>query len=291
MSANEFPLDVIAHDIEVSTQELRIPSIQEIAQAEPKPFPSRPNAPTLTGVESLKSTPVPFFSSSTVATTSEKVPNINTYPFEAVGRLNFRWRGKRYFGTAWAVSPMGLITAAHNICDKEDGESWASIEEKDWSSDVVFNLRYSDGKAAETFRITKVYILRGWTEGGTTMYDLAACVTERVMDGVNPIPFAANFPLQENSAYTSIGYPGERLPGYDFNGQVMWESMGDYVEGVQDQHYTVGSILSRGASGGPWWVKINDTYCVNGLTSGGNDTTNTSPYFGEGLKRLYAKIK
>jgi len=83
------------------------------------------------------------------------------------------------------------------------------------------------------------------------MYDPAACVTEQPMH-FTAIPIAANFPLQKDPTYTSIGYPGQRLGDYDFNGKVMWKSMGDYVRGVIDQSYTVGSILSQRASGGPW---------------------------------------
>jgi V8-like Glu-specific endopeptidase len=289
MSAKESPLDIITHDLAVSTQEQRLPSIQEIAQAQPKPFPARPDAPASTNVEALKSAREPFFSTPTVVTTSEQVQDLDASPFEAVGRLNFQWRGKSYFGTAWAVSPTGLITAAHNVCDKDSGEPWTSIEEKDWSSDVVFRPQYNDGHSAGTFRIKRVYILRGWTDGGTTMYDLAACVTDQPMH-FTAIPIAANLPLQVDPLYASIGYPGQPLGGYDFNGKVMWKSMGDYVKGVIDQSYTVGSVLSQGASGGPWWVKISGKYYANGLTSRGGATTNSSPYFGTGLKDLYEKV-
>ncbi len=289
MSAKESPRDIITHDLAVPTQEQPLPSLQEIAQAEPKPFPARPDAPASTNDELLKSAGEPFLSVPAIVTTSEQVRDLRPRPFEAVGRLNFQWRGKSYFGTAWAVSPTGLITAAHNVCDKESGEPWTSIEEKDWSSDVVFRPQYNDGQSAGTFRIKRVYILRGWTDGGTTMYDLAACVTDQPMH-LTAIPIAANLPLQKDPTYTSIGYPGQPLEGYGFNGKVMWKSMGDYVSGVQDQSYTVGSVLSQGASGGPWWVKMSGKYYANGLTSRGGATTNSSPYFGAGLVDLYKKV-
>jgi V8-like Glu-specific endopeptidase len=289
MSAKESPLDIITHDLAVPTQEQRLPSIQEIAQAEPKPFPARPDAPASTHIESLNSAREPFFSTPTVVTTSEQVQDLDVSPFKAVGRLNFQWRGKSYFGTAWAVGRTGLITAAHNVCDKES-EPWTSIEEKDWSSDVVFRPQCNDGHSAGTFRIKRVYILRGWTDGGTTMYDLAACVTEEQMHLI-AIPLVANVPLEESQTYASIGYPGQPLEGYDFNGKVMWKSVGDSVNGVKDQYYTVGSILSQGASGGPWWVNIGGKHYANGLTSRGGATTNSSPYFGAGLEDLYKKVQ
>jgi len=288
MSSAESPLDIITHDLAVPTLELGLPSIQEITQAEPKPFPARPDAPASTNGELLKSAREPFFSTPNVVTTSERVQALDASPFEAVGRLNFQWRGRSYFGTAWAVSPTALITTASNVCDKESGEPWTSVEEKDWSSDVLFRPQYNDGRSAGTYRIKRVHILRGWTEGGTTMYDLAVCITDQPMH-LTPLPIAANIQFQERSVYTSIGYPGQPLGGYDFNGKVMWRSMGDYLKGVSYQHYTVGSILSQGASGGPWWVKISGSNYVNGLTSRGGATTNTSPYFGTGLVELYRK--
>jgi len=63
MSAKESPLDIITHDLAVSTQEQRLPSIQEIAQAQPKPFPARPDAPASTNDELLKSAREAFFNS------------------------------------------------------------------------------------------------------------------------------------------------------------------------------------------------------------------------------------
>ena len=153
MSSAESPLDIITHDLAVPTLELGLPSIQEITQAEPKPFPARPDAPASTNGELLKSAREPFFSTPNVVTTSERVQALDASPFEAVGRLNFQWGGKSYFGTAWAVGPTGLITAAHNVCDKESEEPWTSIEEKDWSCDVVFRPRYNDGYSAGTLRI------------------------------------------------------------------------------------------------------------------------------------------
>ena len=63
MSAKESPLDIITHDLAVSTQEQRLPSIQEIAQAQSKPFPARPDAPASTNDELLKSAREAFFNS------------------------------------------------------------------------------------------------------------------------------------------------------------------------------------------------------------------------------------
>ena len=87
MSSAESPLDIITHDLAVPTLELGLPSIQEIAQAEPKPFPTRPDAPASTNGELLKSAPEPFFSTPAIVTTSEQVHDLDTSPFEAVGRL------------------------------------------------------------------------------------------------------------------------------------------------------------------------------------------------------------
>ena len=136
---------------------------------------------------------------------------INKIPYSATGRLRFAWQGGSYLGTAWAGTPQGLITAAHNIYDvnEKKGQHWGEVLPEGWSSDLRFALCFDDGTFTAEVRLDKVFILSGWAKTGRTQYDLAACTWQ---GGVifRAAPVAANVPVQMIGEYTSIGYPGDR---------------------------------------------------------------------------------
>jgi hypothetical protein len=66
----------------------------------------------------------------------------------------------------------------------------------------------------------------------------------------------------------------------------MWQSSGspDFAE----PNPVIAHInLAKGASGGPWFIKFEDSYVVNGTHSHGTAELSDSPYFGQGIKNLY----
>src|SRR5262249_6908269 len=147
----------------------------------------------------------------------------------------------------------GIATAGHNVYD-----------EGEWSTSLVFYLRYVDGNSDDTYATRTLASLRGWVEHNehSPNYDLAACRTRLATapDGTAPLAFAYNQPLAE--LYTAVGYPSQPITGYPFNGLRMWQSSGSPA--FDDPNPIVAHInLTTGASGGPWFAEIGGHNVVN----------------------------
>jgi V8-like Glu-specific endopeptidase len=210
-----------------------------------------------------------------VGPTTNTVNNIQAAPYRSVGKVFFRWNGGDYSGSAWKLAGSGLATAGHNVYDRGA-----------WSTSLVFYLRYIDGNSDGIYTSGALASLRGWVEQNNPDYDLAACRTRVAIDpgGTAPLPIAWNFPLSD--LYTAIGYPGQAIPGYPFNGQRMWQSAGSPV--FDDPNPVIAHInLTKGASGGPWLATIQGRTVVNGTHAHGTAEMSDSPYFGQGIKNLY----
>ena len=272
------PNEVVEHDVPREPDKFREWTREEKEMAKPKP---RRNLPAKTpggGNEDEQRRATPFYSRLAQSQTG-RVPDTELTPYSAVGKLFFEWKGKNWTGTAWSVGHHGLITAGHNV-----------YEDHEWSSNVWFDLQYSDGSATGSYQVTTLYTLQGWLDTENVQYDLAACKTQQPME-TEFLPIAANLDPQQIDPYTTIGYPAEHTPEFPFDGKYMWKSVGNYSAGGYES-ISVESSLSEGASGGPWWVKVKGQpeSLVNGLTSRGDDRVNSSPYFGIGVERLYKAV-
>jgi V8-like Glu-specific endopeptidase len=203
------------------------------------------------------------------------VANIQATPFRSVGKAYFRWRGADYSGSAWKLAASGIATAGHNVYD--GGE---------WTTSLVFYLRYIDGVSDGIYTTRTLASLRGWVEQNDRGYDLAACRTRVAIDPVDtaPLAFAYNQPLAD--IYDALGYPGQPIPGFPFDGRRMWRSNGSPVD-QNPNPITAHINLSKGSSGGPWLATIQNRNLVNGTQAGGPADRSYSPYFGQGIKNLY----
>ncbi len=202
------------------------------------------------------------------------VGNIDAVPFRSVGKVYLRWKGTDYSGSAWKLANSGIATAGHNV----SGEG-------EWTTSLVFYLRYVNGNSAGIFTTRTLATLRGWIDNDPD-YDLAACRTRVPVDpgGTAPLAFAYNQPLAD--LYTALGYPGLPIHGFPYDGKRMWQSSGSPA--FEEPNPVIAHInLTKGASGGPWFAKIDGHYVVNGTHSHGTEELSDSPYFGQGIKNLY----
>ena len=228
--------------------------------------------------ESLKT------AANTFTTTQVPLSNFSKFPWQTVGKLYMVFGGRNYVGSAWAIAGTEscIFTAGHCVHDKSSG----------WASNVMFKGRYNNGTSAGTWSMKTLYSLKGWTDNEDFRYDMGACLATRVIrPAIGALGWMANYPANQGP-YTGIGYPASPVPGYNFNGQIMWQSVGSYINGSNPiQAY---NNMTGGCSGGPWSTTKNGVPYANGLNSfryTSNPNTMYSPYFGQAFLNLYNTIK
>ena len=87
---------------------------------------------------------------------------------------------------------------------------------------------------------------------------------------------------------TSVGYPAETIPNYNFNGEKMWECKGSYIDTV-DGIMAMNNNMTGGCSGGPGFYKQSgQQYAVwiNSFRYTNQPNILRSPYLGEGFLNL-----
>jgi hypothetical protein len=187
---------------------------------------------------------------------SRRVPDVEVYPFRAVGRLRVTQGGHERLATACVVGPGLVYTSAANL--------WAGGE---WSTEVSFELRYDDGRFVGPFtpRPGSLWVPDAWRAGdtdATTTFDLGT------FEADPPLP--ADEPLHPRSILgrpwlgltgMAIGYGG---PG-GLDPDHMYLSVGpvDYLFPFLGQ---LGSDLGAVAAGGPWLVDFGLGWSMVGST-------------------------
>ncbi len=276
------PNDVIVHELKERDEEVlaywtperrgaAIPMPVDRALRPRKALPREPGAEP--GIVLPEGWPAP--EAPEVGPITELVGNIQAAPYRSCGKVYFRWKGKDYSGSAWKLANQAICTAGHNVHDK--GE---------WATSLVFYLRYRDGASDGIYTVGTLLALRGWVENGDLDYDLGACRTKVAIDPQNTaaLGFAYNQPLAD--LYTAVGYPGEAIPNYPFDGKYMWRSSGSPA--FPEPNPVIAHInLTKGASGSPWFATIQDKWVVNGTHAHGTAEMSDSPYFGQGIRNIY----
>jgi len=218
--------------------------------------------------------------------TTSLVPigNYAKFPWQAVGKIYMVFGGKNYVGSAWAIAGTEscIFTAGHCVYDQKAG----------WASNIKFEARYFNGASAGTWYMKTLYSVKGWTSNGDHKYDMGAgLATQAIRPKIGALGWMANYPANQGP-YTGIGYPAKVIPGYTFNGQQMWQSIGNYVGGSNPiQAY---NNMTGGCSGGPWVVYKSGVPYANGLNSfryTNDPSTMYSPYFGEAFLNIFNTIK
>lgn len=209
---------------------------------------------------------------------ASKVPDPTVFPWCAVGALFFVSGGEDWVGTAFVIAESGIMTAAHNLFDPDDG----------YSTKVEFVPAYENGQAPfGRWAYSDYWVPDEYKkDADDDAYDLGLVALEEdpdtqssVADLVGQIQVQTNFPLNEPRTFHEVGYPDE----------FMWQSSGAYTRSL-DKGGIIGKEgeLPKGASGGPWLIG-SPIGVANGLTSHSDPRypgEEFSPYFGQWVEEF-----
>jgi V8-like Glu-specific endopeptidase len=218
-------------------------------------------------------------------TVTTQVANTAVYPQRTVGRVFFRRDGKDFFGSASVVNRRGIVTAAHLF-------QWGQSH----SSDVVFVPAYDNGRAPfGVWRVDNVLYSFRWPHRQEPALDVAFGTIgpvegREIGNVVGWLQLETDVAPGPASTWNDMGYPCERTPSHNFNGETMWQSQGDFL-GAVNGALSKGDQLSGGSSGGPWFTGGKPDQ-VSGVQSFGNNayTISLSPHFGRWVKDMYDMI-
>ena len=162
-----------------------------------------------------------------------------------------------------------------------------------WMYNILFVPQYDAGvEPVGRWTSSVAYSLHGWTAKGNHAYDMAVFVTDKpIRPRTGSLGWMANH-APNQGPYKSLGFPSRPVPGYNFNGHHMWQSVGGYIGGKNP--IQMHNNMTKGCSGGPWVVTRNRNVYANGLNSfryGSQPGTMYSPYFGDGFLSLYRKVE
>lgn len=205
-------------------------------------------------------------------------------PYCTIGKMFMTFDNEDFVGTGWVVAEKAVFTAGHCVFDHQRGG---------WADNILFipqhsNLESPVGKWTSNSK----YTLWGWAQNEKFEYDMAAFVTDRLIrPDTGSLGWMANY-APNQGPYKAIGYPAEPVPGYNFNGKNMWQSVGGYIGGKNP--IQIHNNMTGGCSGGPWVVTRNRNVYANGLNSfryRNQPGTMYSPYFGNGFLNLYNAVE
>lgn len=188
-----------------------------------------------------------------IAVRSQRVPDVDIYPYSAVGRLRCARAGRPHLATACVVAGPGgrpvVYTSAAGL--------WA---EGGWSTDIAFELRYDAGDFAGPYtpRPGSLWVPDSWrVAGATTTFDLGTFEPVPDLPPGQPLlhPRSVLGVAWQGLTATAIGYGGPDEQGRP-DPQHMYMSTGrvEYLFPFLGQ---LGSDLGDGAAaGGPWLVDL-----------------------------------
>lgn len=232
--------------------------------------------------QSIQDHPAIQGASNTFKTT--RVQDRDDLPYSTVGKMFMTFDGADFVGTGWVVAEKAVFSAGHCVFDGDRGG---------WADNILFVPQYDNGSApVGRWTSVNIHSLKGWTEKGDYRYDMAAFETNTLIrPKTGSLGWMANFPPNQGP-YKSIGYPARPVPGYNFNGAHMWQSIGGYITG--NNPIQMHNNMTPGCSGGPWVVSKSQNVYANGLNSfryTNEPGTMYSPYFGQGFLNLYEAVK
>lgn len=233
-----------------------------------------------------------FEESGTLTYESSKVPNakLYEYPYHSVGKLFFTLDGQEHTGSAAVVDRNGLITAAHNLYNRE---------KKMWVNNVIFYPAYTNGHENAKYGIWTAReraVVEPWIEGKTQKeadpFDVGFIklnprkqLPAQIGKVVGPLPLLVGMEPTEDTSWLTLGYPRS---DYNLNGKDMWQCKGPWF-------YTGKGVITKegnftyGASGGPWLFEQDSSYKINAVTSAKvpDLNLNTASYFGAWVEKFF----
>ncbi len=223
------------------------------------------------------------------------VADITQYPYSTVLKMFYSFNGAASVGTAFIVGRRTVLSNAGR-----------AYQEGLWAENVHFIPQFKNGTAPfGTFHCVRMTTLKEYVElphGPNLAYDLAAFVVDRDFPDELGVAGCALDHVLQAGKLRSVGYPGQDRPGFNFNGNQMWTSLGDYHdEGdrgfgtTSPRNWSHYNDLTGGSAGGPIFTD-GETPVVVGLNShvlltgaGGQPEFPPrmfSPYFGQAVQRL-----
>jgi len=197
---------------------------------------------TIEQSDAVQTPPQPFLPEAQV-----RVPNTNTWPYNAIGLLLMRWSdGNVYGGTGALIGPSLVVTCSHNLVDQAPAAGQATS--------IDFYRAY-DGVHPVAPIAVRAGFFSNLYRGGQDAWDIALCRLSAPVAPPNPpLPPIVYFSPRVTGAeivgeFTHLaGYPGNK------NGE-MWVDY-DQVDGV---HVPTNTMLYThdtfgGDSGSPVWT-------------------------------------
>jgi V8-like Glu-specific endopeptidase len=209
----------------------------------------------------------------------------NQFPYSAIGKLFMLFGGQKFMGSAWVIGEKTIFTAGHCLYDHEHGGA---------ASSIVFLGCYRHGQFTDQWTVVNKAVPNAWKTARDFRADMGIAILDKpVRPVLGKLGYRANLSPAPSGPFTEVGYPGQPLPQYPFDGEEMWQSVGTFASmpvpisngmGVMQ----AGGNLTGGCSGGPW-ADANDQFRAVGLNSSRlpNDVNlMNSPYFGDRFVEL-----
>lgn len=209
-----------------------------------------------------------------------------SFPLSTVGKVFFSSGGKNYVcsGSSVASDNRSVVdTAGHCIFNNGN-----------WVSNWVFCPMYYNGKAPYgCWAANYFYTTEEWADSGSFAYDYGlVAVSPNRYGKLNSKVGGAGWIYDANGSqnFHAYGYPAQK----PFNGQTMKSCQGDGTLWKDDGSYAI-SIpcgMNGGSSGGPWFIKRNGGWYVNGhndFTSRSHPGLMYSTYYGDTWYDLYSR--
>ncbi|XOV65972.1 MAG: trypsin-like serine peptidase [Fluviicola sp.] len=211
--------------------------------------------------------------------------DLTKFPYSCCGKLYMQFpNGSIYVGSAFAVSPTYVMTAAHCVYNEKLGG---------FAAGVTFIPSYPQNNQGYSMSIG--YKLKEYT-GGQYAYDLAVFK----ITGSTKMKSYLGVKLRQKSrrSFKSIGYPAAGKYAV-WGGNQMFKTIGRKSKGTTYLRGTIGmrnNDMTGGCSGGPWLIRRtkNKAYkSVNGINSyklSSKPNRVASPYFGTQFIPLLSQV-
>lgn len=216
----------------------------------------------------------------------------SSYPLSTVGKIFF----SNSYGQDFVCSGTAIAGSNHNVVDTA---GHCLYWDGGWVQNLIFCPLYNNGDTPYgCWAARDLEVPSDWIDAkpNDLHHDFGMAIVAPnsqgdLTDAVGGAGWASNQPF--NQSFSAYGYPA----GYPFDGQTRKSCENAIGKKWQHAGGTVISIpcdMTGGSSGGPWFIKINGDWYLNGH----NDFTSSiqpghmfSPYYDDTWSALYNKAQ